>query len=63
MGATSILGSMLAAEGVGFSILPTLILVPLATAALIALLPASRADYTKLAALFGSVITGALAST
>ncbi len=60
MVATTVFGSTLAAEGVGFSILPALIAVPVATAILISLLPASRPDYTKLAALIGSVITGAL---
>jgi len=53
-------GPMLAAEPVGFPILPSLIVVPVLTAALIALLPPSRGDYTKLAALVGSTITGAL---
>ncbi|MDH3296459.1 MAG: NADH-quinone oxidoreductase subunit M, partial [Acidimicrobiia bacterium] len=43
-----------------FSILPALIAVPVLTAALIALLPPSRPDYTRLAALAGSAITGAL---
>ncbi|MGI9598265.1 MAG: complex I subunit 4 family protein, partial [Acidimicrobiales bacterium] len=64
MGATTVLGSTLgstlAAEGVSFSILPAMIAVPVATAILIALLPASRPDYTKLAALVGSTITGAI---
>lgn len=50
---------MLAAEGVTFPVLPALILTPILTAVIIALLPASRADYTKLAALLGSTITGA----
>ncbi|MGB5756912.1 MAG: NADH-quinone oxidoreductase subunit M [Acidimicrobiales bacterium] len=52
--------TMLAAEGVSYSLLPALIAVPVVTAVLIALLPASRADYTKLAALVGSTITGAM---
>ena len=43
-----------------FPILPSLIVLPLATAVLIALLPASRADFVRLAALVGSTITGAV---
>ncbi len=58
-----IASTLLAAEttaDVAFGTLPSLILVPLLTAAVIMLLPASRADYVKLAALIGSVITGAI---
>jgi NADH-quinone oxidoreductase subunit M len=43
-----------------FSVLPALIAVPLLTAVVIALLPRNRDDYTKLAALVGSTIAGAL---
>ena len=43
-----------------FSVLPALILVPVLTAVLIALLPASRGDFVRLAALIGSSITGAM---
>ena len=50
---------MFAAEGVTFPVLPALIIAPVLTAVIIALLPASRADYTKLTALLGSTITGA----
>ncbi len=57
-------GSLLAveagAESVSFPILPALIIVPLLTAVVIGFLPGSREDYTKLAALVGSVITGAM---
>lgn len=45
----------------GVQTLPLLILVPVATAVLLLLLPASRADYLKVAALAGSVTTAALA--
>ncbi len=61
---TAAIPSLLAVEAdaapAAFSLLPALILVPLATAALIALLPASRGDFVRLAALVGSSITGAL---
>ena len=53
-------GLLLAQESVGFPVLPALILTPLLTAAAIGLLPASRADYTKMTALIGSSITGVL---
>ncbi|MCP4222186.1 MAG: NADH-quinone oxidoreductase subunit M [Actinomycetia bacterium] len=43
-----------------FPVLPALIVVPVVTALVVALLPAARADYTKLVALVGSSITGAL---
>ena len=56
--------ALLAVEADGasatFSVLPALILVPLATAVLIALLPASRGDFVRLVALLGSSITGAM---
>lgn len=55
---------MLAVEAAGaaptFPILPSLIVVPVVTAVLIAFLPATRADYLKLTALIGSSITGAI---
>ncbi len=60
MVATTTIATLLAAEGGSYSLLPGLIAVPVLTAVLIALLPASRADYTKLAALVGSTITGAM---
>ncbi|MGH1493452.1 MAG: complex I subunit 4 family protein [Acidimicrobiales bacterium] len=65
MVATSLIGTNVLAVSEGsvastFSILPALIAVPVLTAVLITLLPASRPDYTKLAALIGSSITGAL---
>ncbi len=53
-------GSILAAEAVGFPILPALIVVPLLTAVLIAFLPPSRPDYVRLAALVGSTTAGAI---
>ena len=53
-------GAEAAEAASSFSVLPALIAVPVLTAVLIALLPPSRADYTKLAALAGSSITGAL---
>jgi NADH-quinone oxidoreductase subunit M len=43
-----------------WSLLPALIVVPLLTALVILILPAGREDYTKVTALLGSVITGAL---
>ncbi len=49
-----------AAEAVSFPLLPSLVIVPLITAALIALLPANRGEYARLVALTGSAITGAL---
>ena len=55
--------ALLAAEGaesVSFAVLPALVLAPLLTAAVIAFLPSSRSDYVKLAALVGSLITGAM---
>ncbi len=45
---------------VDFPILPTLVAVPLLTVLVLLFLPPSRADYVKLAALAGSVITGAV---
>jgi NADH-quinone oxidoreductase subunit M len=60
LGSIATSGSLLAAESVSFPILPALIIVPLLTAVLIGFLPASREDYTKLTALVGSVITGAI---
>jgi len=50
-----------AGEKVSWPILPSLIIVPLATAAFLLFIPASRPDYAKVTALFGSVLTGALA--
>ncbi|MEN8158514.1 MAG: NADH-quinone oxidoreductase subunit M [Myxococcota bacterium] len=57
-----LLGTVLAADDAtaSFPLLPALIAVPAVTALIVALLPASRADYTKLVALLGSSITGAL---
>lgn len=55
--------SLLAAEAEkvdSFSLLPAMIAVPALTAVVIALLPKSRADYLKLAALVGSTIAGAM---
>ncbi len=49
-----------AAEAVSFSLLPALVLVPLITALVIGLLPAHRADYSRVVAIAGSAITGAL---
>jgi NADH-quinone oxidoreductase subunit M len=43
-----------------FALLPALIVIPLLTAAVIALLPASRGDYVKVTALVGSTVTGAV---
>ena len=51
---------MLAAEGASWPLLPSLVIVPLITAALLLVLPNSRTDYLKLVALAGSTITGAL---
>ncbi|MDA3037983.1 MAG: NADH-quinone oxidoreductase subunit M [Actinomycetota bacterium] len=52
---------LLAAESsASLALLPALIIVPLVTALVIALLPASRSEYLKLTALFGSSIAGAL---
>ena len=55
---------LLAAEAaeaaVEFPVLPTLIAVPLLTVVALLFLPPSRADYVKLAALIGSLITGAV---
>ena len=48
------------AEAPSFALLPALIAVPFVTALVIALLPGSRAEYTKLVALVGSIITGVL---
>ena len=65
MSTTGMLPSLLlAAESASstssWSILPSLIVVPLLTAAVILILPAARADYTKVTALIGSCITAAL---
>ncbi len=49
-----------ASEAVSWPILPSLIIVPLITAVLLLLLPASRPDYAKIVALAGSSLTGAL---
>lgn len=49
-----------AAEAVSFPVLPALVLIPLITAALIGLLPAAREEYTRIVALAGSAITGAV---
>jgi len=50
-----------AAEAVpSFPILPALIVVPVVTALLIAVIPAVRADFAKMAAFIGSSLTGAL---
>ncbi len=52
---------LLAAEGsVSLSLLPAIIIVPLVTAAILALLPAARPDYLKVTALAGSSVAGAL---
>ncbi len=52
--------TVLAAEAATFPVLPALIVIPVVTAVIIGLLPASRADYSKLAALIGSSIAGIL---
>ncbi len=52
---------MLAAETTPFALLPALILIPIITAVILALLPASRHDYLKLVALGGSSVAGAFA--
>ncbi len=56
--------SLFAAEAAGaaveFPLLPTLVAVPLLTVAVLLVLPPSRADYVKLTALVGSLITGAI---
>ncbi len=46
--------------GVGFAPLPWLVVVPLVTALVIGLLPASRSEYHRVVALLGSVITAAI---
>ena len=52
---------LLAAEGsASMALLPTIIIVPLVTALVIAFLPSSRTEYLKLTALLGSSIAGAL---
>jgi NADH-quinone oxidoreductase subunit M len=43
-----------------FALLPALIIIPVLTALVIGLLPASRGDYAKVTALMGSTITGAV---
>ncbi len=45
---------------VEFPVLPALVVVPVLTMAVLLLLPPSRADYVKLTALLGSLITGAI---
>ncbi len=56
--------TLFAAEAAGaaveFPLLPTLVAVPLMTVAVLLVLPPSRADYVKLTALVGSLITGAI---
>ncbi len=59
--------ALLAAEGAGeaavsFPLLPALILVPLATAAVLALVPKHRIAELRLVALLGSVVAGALSA-
>ncbi len=49
-----------AAEAVSFPLLPSLIFIPLLTALIIGLLPAHRDDYSRITALAGSAITGAV---
>ncbi len=49
-----------AGEAASWPILPSLIAIPLITAAVLLLLPATRPDYAKVVALFGSTLTGAL---
>ncbi len=49
-----------AAEAASFQILPALIVVPLLTALVIGLLPSDRDEYTRITALVGSTITGAI---
>ncbi|MDH3682447.1 MAG: NADH-quinone oxidoreductase subunit M [Acidimicrobiia bacterium] len=49
-----------AAAAATFPILPALIAIPVLTAVVIGLLPPSRPDYAKVAALVGSSITGAI---
>lgn len=49
-----------AGEKVSWPILPSLIAVPLATAALLLFIPSSRPDYAKIVAFFGAAVTGAL---
>ncbi len=61
IGAVSLLAAE-AGESVAFATLPALVLIPVLTVAVLAILPASRADYLKLAALVGSVITGAVSA-
>jgi NADH-quinone oxidoreductase subunit M len=61
--AVTALAPVLASEGPApapFALLPALITIPVLTAVLIALLPASRGDYAKVTALIGSTITGAV---
>lgn len=64
IGAIGSFGAVLGTEAVGsapsFPILPSLIVIPALTAVLIALLPRSRAEFARLAALVGSAITGAI---
>lgn len=60
---TALASSVFAAEAgssVAFATLPALILIPLLTAAVLAILPPSRSDYLKLTALVGSIIAGAV---
>ncbi len=57
---TALLFGAEAAEAVSFPLLPALVIVPLITALVIGLLPSSRGEYARVAALVGSAITGAL---
>ncbi len=50
---------ILAAESTSFPVLPALIAIPLITAVLIALIPSSRTEYLKVAALAGSSVAAA----
>jgi NADH-quinone oxidoreductase subunit M len=51
--------ALLASEGASFPLLSSLIIVPLLTVVVLALLPSRRTDYLKLTALVGSSIAGA----
>ncbi len=55
-----VLAAQAAEAAVEFPVLPTLVVVPLLTMAVLLTLPPSRADYVKLTALVGSLITGAV---
>ncbi|MGF1599800.1 MAG: NuoM family protein [Acidimicrobiales bacterium] len=60
VGAVPFVATEAAGAAPTFPLLPSLILVPVVTAAVIAVLPPSRGDFTRLAALIGSAITGAI---